>query len=150
MKYKGGRMPLFLFIFHILYIQYIHSFNHNSFIRLHSLKPLHFFIACMLSGEDLPVVPSRESNSGLPYSKPTRCQLSHAAPNNYVYPKFSGFITVLAVRSGSVARVDPEFLKGLKKSFRIMLRIQGTSKTRIPADPDPKHWFCIKVEKRLG
>jgi hypothetical protein len=26
------------------------------------------------------VVPSRESNSGLPYSKPTRYQLSHAAP----------------------------------------------------------------------
>jgi hypothetical protein len=25
------------------------------------------------------VVPSRESNSGLPYSKPTRYQLSHAA-----------------------------------------------------------------------
>ncbi len=34
----------------------------------------------MLSGDNLPVVPSRESNSGLPYSKPTRCQLSHAAP----------------------------------------------------------------------
>jgi hypothetical protein len=27
------------------------------------------------------VVPSRESNSGLPYSKPTRYQLSHAAPD---------------------------------------------------------------------
>jgi hypothetical protein len=26
------------------------------------------------------VVPSRESNSGLPYSKPTRYQLIHAAP----------------------------------------------------------------------
>jgi hypothetical protein len=25
-------------------------------------------------------VPRRESNSGLPYSKPTRYQLSHAAP----------------------------------------------------------------------
>jgi hypothetical protein len=42
---------------------------------------LHFFIACLLSGDDLPVVPSRESNSGLPYSKPTRYQLSHAAPS---------------------------------------------------------------------
>jgi hypothetical protein len=28
----------------------------------------------------LPVVPSRESNSGVPYSKPTRYQLGHAAP----------------------------------------------------------------------
>ncbi len=38
-KRFGGKMPLFLFIFHIFYT-YIHSFNHNSFIRLHSLKPL--------------------------------------------------------------------------------------------------------------
>jgi hypothetical protein len=33
----------------------------------------------MLSVKHLPVVPSRESNSGLPYSKPSRYQLSHAA-----------------------------------------------------------------------
>jgi hypothetical protein len=26
--------------FHIFYITFIHSFNHNTFIRLHSLKPL--------------------------------------------------------------------------------------------------------------
>jgi hypothetical protein len=68
-----------LFIFHILYM--------HTFIQLQFIHPspvaeasLHFFIACMLSGEDLPVVPSQESNSGLPYSKPTRSQLSHAAP----------------------------------------------------------------------
>jgi hypothetical protein len=63
-------MPLFLFIFSY-FITYIHSFNHNIFIHRHSLRPLQFFIACLLSGKDLPVVPSRESNSGLPYSKPT-------------------------------------------------------------------------------
>jgi hypothetical protein len=34
-------------------------------------------------GKNLPVVPSRESNSGLPYSKPTRYQLSHAAILNW-------------------------------------------------------------------
>ncbi len=39
---------------------------------------LHLLIACRKS---LPVVPSRESNSGLPYSKPTYYQLSHAAPS---------------------------------------------------------------------
>jgi hypothetical protein len=40
-------------------------------------------------GKHLPVVPSRESNSGLPYSKPTRYQLSHAAPmsQNSISPK---------------------------------------------------------------
>jgi hypothetical protein len=72
-------MPLFLFIFHILYT---HTFIQSLFIHPSPFAEasLHFFIACMLSGEDLPVVPSRESNSGLPYSKPTRCQLRHAAP----------------------------------------------------------------------
>jgi hypothetical protein len=68
---------LFIFIF-----LYIHTFIQSQFIRPSPFAEasLHFFIACMLSGEDLPVVPSRESNPGLPYSKPTRCQLSHAAP----------------------------------------------------------------------
>ncbi len=78
-------MPLFLFIFHI-FISYIHSFiQSHSYITFIRASPfaevsLHFLIACLLSGEHLPVVPSRESNSGLPYSKPTRCQLCHAAP----------------------------------------------------------------------
>jgi hypothetical protein len=40
----------------------------------------HLLIACQLSGKNLPVMPSRESNLGLTYSKPTRYQLSHAAP----------------------------------------------------------------------
>jgi hypothetical protein len=41
---------------------------------------LHFLIAYKLGGKNLPVVPSRESNWGLLSSKPTRYQLSHAAP----------------------------------------------------------------------
>ncbi len=45
--------------------------------------PLHFFIAEQLSGRHLPGVPSRDSNSGPPYSEPTCYQLSHAAPYNY-------------------------------------------------------------------
>jgi hypothetical protein len=36
------------------FITYIHSFNHNTFIRRN-----HFLIACVLSGENLPVMPSR-------------------------------------------------------------------------------------------
>ncbi len=66
-KRFGGRMPLFLFIF--IFITYIHSINHNTFIRRHSLKPLSISSSLVCS-----VVPSRESNSGLPYSKPTRCR----------------------------------------------------------------------------
>jgi hypothetical protein len=72
-------MPLFLFIF-IFY-------EMHTFIQSQSIYPspfaeasLHFLIACMLSGENFPVVPSRELNSGLPYSKPTHCQVSRAAP----------------------------------------------------------------------
>jgi hypothetical protein len=73
-------MPLFLFIFHSFYNR--HSYNHNHPSPFAEAS-LHFLIACMLSGKDLPVVPSRESNSGLPYSKPTRYQLSHAAQTFY-------------------------------------------------------------------
>jgi hypothetical protein len=60
----------------------IHTFIQSQYIHPSSFAEasLHILIACVLSGENFPVVPSRESNSGLPYSKPTRCQLSHAAP----------------------------------------------------------------------
>jgi hypothetical protein len=57
---------------------YIHSNSYNT--SPFAEASLHFLIACMLSGKHLPGVPSRESNSGLPYSKPTSYQLSHAAP----------------------------------------------------------------------
>ncbi len=53
---------------------YIHSFNHiHKYIYPSPFAEVsfHLFIALKLSGENLPVVPSRESNSGLPYSKPT-------------------------------------------------------------------------------
>ncbi len=61
-------MPLFLFILKwyinsITFMQYIHP---SSFAEV----SLHLHIACHLSGKKLPGVPSRESNSGLPYSKP--------------------------------------------------------------------------------
>jgi hypothetical protein len=72
-------MPLFLFIF-IFYD--IHTFIQSQHIYLSpfAVAFLPFLVACMLSGENFPVVPSRELNSGLPYSKSTRCQLIHAAP----------------------------------------------------------------------
>jgi hypothetical protein len=51
------------------FITYTHSFNHIHTVHLsiafHWGLSLHFFIACPLSGKDLPVVPSRESNSNL-------------------------------------------------------------------------------------
>jgi hypothetical protein len=75
-------MPLFLFIFHILLHTYIHLITFFQYIYPSPFAEasLHIVIACKLSGKNLPVVPSRESNSGLPYSKPTCYQLCHAAP----------------------------------------------------------------------
>jgi hypothetical protein len=68
----GGHSFCLFFVFYN-----IHTFIHRiTFILYIYPSPfagasLHFFIACELSGKNLPVVPSRESNSGLPYSKPT-------------------------------------------------------------------------------
>ncbi len=66
-------MPLFLFILFYCMI-FIHSFNHIHTVHLsvairRGLSPyLHRWSA---QWKNLPVVPSRESNSGLPHSKPT-------------------------------------------------------------------------------
>jgi hypothetical protein len=72
-----------LFVYFLYFTIYIHSFNlihtiHLSVAIRQGLSPyLHRWSA---QWENLPVVPSRESNSGLPYSKPTLYQLSNAAP----------------------------------------------------------------------
>jgi hypothetical protein len=67
-------------------------YYYYTFIQIHSYTFMHtvtfaefrssFFIAAS-SGRGPPVstgMPSRDSNSGPPYSSPTRYQLSHAAP----------------------------------------------------------------------
>jgi hypothetical protein len=73
-------MPLFLIF--IIFNNHSHSTIIHSFILHHSPRPVflypHRFFA--QQEKNLHEVPSRESNSGLPYSKPTRYQLSHAAP----------------------------------------------------------------------
>ncbi len=72
-------MPLFFTLLVFLsYVQYIHTFLHPwTFAE----APLHSLIADQLSGRHLPGVPSRDSNSGPPYSEPASYQLSHAAPS---------------------------------------------------------------------
>ncbi len=74
-----GRMPLF-FVYFSYFITYIHSIEFIQYIDLSPFAEvsLHLLIPCKLSGKNLPVVMSWESNSGLPYSKPTRYQLNHA------------------------------------------------------------------------
>ncbi len=59
--------PFFLFIFYI-------------FRTIHSLRVHSCFLIALRSVEGLPGVPSRDSNSGLPYIKPTHYYLSCAAP----------------------------------------------------------------------
>jgi hypothetical protein len=87
-------MPLFLFIFHIFY-------NKHTFIQSHSTMHLSVAIRCGLSPsphrlkaqwKTLPVVPSRESNSGLSFSKPTRYRLSHPAPFLFVLSLTVNFV----------------------------------------------------------
>jgi hypothetical protein len=69
----------------LVYFSYIITYIHSiTFIQYIYPLPfaevsLHLLIACKLSEKNLPGVSSRESNSGLPYSKPTRYQLSNAA-----------------------------------------------------------------------
>ncbi len=74
-------MPLFLFIFCILRYTYIYWITFTQYIYPSPFAEvsLHIFMADQLSGKTEPV-PSRESNSGLPYSMPTLYQLSNAAP----------------------------------------------------------------------
>ncbi len=75
-------MPLFLlicifyntYIYSITFIQYIHP---SPFAKV----PFHLLIAGQLSGKNLLGAPSRESNPGLPYSKPTHYQLSYPTPS---------------------------------------------------------------------
>ncbi len=68
---------LFVFFIIFYYIHtYIHSFiqshSFNTFIHRHSRRPLSISSSLVCSvGKHLPVVPRQESNSSLPYSKPT-------------------------------------------------------------------------------
>ncbi len=84
-------MPLFLFIFHIYNIHlysHIHSIHLSVAIRRGLSDSLSISSSLASSvGKTEPrntepgkTEPSRESNSGVPYSKPTCYQLSHAAP----------------------------------------------------------------------
>jgi hypothetical protein len=56
---------------------YIQSHSYNTFIRRHSLRPLSICLLLVCSEGNTSRI---ESNSGLPYSKQTRYQMSHAAP----------------------------------------------------------------------
>ncbi len=92
------------FIFYSIYT-FIrsHSCNTCTFIRRHLLGPRSISSSlCKLSGKTLPVVPSRESNPGLPYSKPTRYHLNHAAP--FLLASLQGKILTICRRRESTKK----------------------------------------------
>jgi hypothetical protein len=95
----------FLVYFDIIMYILVHSFYHIrtvQFIRCHLPRFLSISSSLVSSvGKTSLGVPSRESNSGLPYSKPTHYQLSYATPwrftgmaltkislvwNNFIFP----------------------------------------------------------------
>ncbi len=63
-----------------IYLYTIDTFIHHSFVNIR-WGPSSYLHSCRLSGWNLHGVPSWDSNSGLPYSKPARYQLSHTAPS---------------------------------------------------------------------
>jgi hypothetical protein len=65
------------FKLHIHLLNHIHTIHFSVAIRQGLSPYLHRWSA---QWENLPVVPSRESNSGLPNSMPALYQLSNAAP----------------------------------------------------------------------
>ncbi len=77
-----GMMSHFFWFSLIFSSTYIHSITFIQYIHPSPLAkvPLHLLNAGQLSVKNLPIEPSRESNLGLAYSRPTHYQLSHVAP----------------------------------------------------------------------
>jgi hypothetical protein len=74
----GGRMSLFLYIYFSIFVT-IHTFIQPL---IHNIRrgPSPYLHSCRLIGRNLQGVRSRDSNSGLPYSRPAHYHLSCAAP----------------------------------------------------------------------
>jgi hypothetical protein len=81
---KKGLVAVATLFIYLIFLSLIHLQSHlyNTFIHLHSPGPLSiFFIALLLRWKNLPGVPSRDLNSGLPYIRPAhyptelRCNL---------------------------------------------------------------------------
>ncbi len=135
-----------MFIFHIFYN--IHSYNHINTIHPSPFAEasLHLLIACKLSGKNLPVVLSRESNLGLPYSKPTCYQLSPFV----IYP-FRRFLSRLLfhfIWELRLPRSQGRILSYLGPIVSyLVLKIFNGSYCILPGNKDyPDHrWLDIKI-----
>jgi len=139
-KYKLQLSSILQWI-HIL-ITYTHSFNYiytNTFIRRHSPRSLSNFSSLVSSGGE----PRIELGS---YSKPTRYQLSYAAPGIRIY-KFWGKPRIFTQLSQQYK--EDEFCKDLQKIFpsreavseRVWCR-KGTSQKIIKGEPIFLWFFC--------
>ncbi len=71
--------------FYLFYLFQLHTFIITFIQYIYDLSigypSIHQFHHCLFAQrENLPGVPSRDSNSGMPYSRPAHYQLSYAAP----------------------------------------------------------------------
>ncbi len=128
-------MPLFLFIFRFYNIQYRHSFNHIYIIHFYvairrGLSPSpHRFVSSV--GKTLPVVPSRESNSGLPYGFTASRRATNWATPNHKEPRRSiSYYFCLMIEgsgSGSVALTNGSGSRRPKNIWIRRIRIRNTA-----------------------
>jgi hypothetical protein len=111
---------LLFFVYFSYFITYIHSITFIQYIYASPFAEasLHFLIAGMLSGKDLPVVPSRESNSNLPYT--SRRTNTNCATPHHIKQKCSLSKTVYLFFY-SLTRLDFFIEKQLKEYSNVTL-----------------------------
>jgi hypothetical protein len=72
---------IFIFIFFLFFLQYIYrTFIHTVIHSQHSMRPIS--ISSQLNAQWAEPPWTRDSNSGLPYSKPAHNHLNYAAPSS--------------------------------------------------------------------
>ncbi len=95
-----NRKPLLKVWWHAatLFDLFLHlSSSHTIFIYTTRRDPLLLSSLHPLGREPPPGVPSRDSNSGLPYSKPMRYNLSHTAPKPLLMCRSQNFLLTRAL-----------------------------------------------------
>ncbi len=91
----------------------VHSYNRSFITFAEALLQSPYLHSCRLSGWNLLGVPSRDSNSGLPYSKPEHYNLSYAAP--YIWRSDKPRIQINFTGSSNLHYLCSAFKKGFLK-----------------------------------
>ncbi len=111
-------MPLFL---NFIFLYKIDTFVHHSFINILAEAPISVSSQLSAQWAELHGMPSRNTNSGLPYSKPARYQLSHAAPSHqlFLFGKYHNMCTLLMNRYMWLKQYEEWILKNINNFFYI-------------------------------